>query len=148
MEILSLKLNTKENFGISSEYVLHISQKIDISSTSCLNDKVEGMISFRENIIPVLKMSSITREETGDAHIVVILKDEETGNMFGLLAEKVNEVIEIEEKNIFDVKNIFLGESSNYITHVAKKTDDILISVLNIPGLQRMFKLNEQSLNQ
>ena len=51
MEILSLKLNTKENFGISSEYVLHISQKMDISSTSCLNDKVEGMISFRENII-------------------------------------------------------------------------------------------------
>lgn len=148
MEILSLKLNTKENFGISSEYVLHISQKMDISSTSCLNDKVEGMISFRENIIPVLKMSSITREEKGDAQIVVILKDEETGNMFGLLAERVNEVIEIEEKNIFDVKNIFLGESSNYITHVAKKTDDILISVLNIPGLQRMFKLNGQTLNQ
>lgn len=148
MEILSLKLNTKENFGISSEHVLHISQKMDISPTSCFNGKIEGMISFREAIIPVLKMSAITREEVGEAQIVVILQDIETGNMFGLLAEKVNEVIEIDDSQIFDVKNILFGETSNYITHVAKKTDDVLISVLNIPGIQRMFKINEQTLNQ
>lgn len=147
MEILSLKLNTKENFGISSEYVLHISQKMDISATSCVHNKIEGVISFRGTIIPVLKMSSITNIEEGESQIIVILKDENSDNMFGLLAEKVNEVIEIPDEQIIDVKSIFFGESSNYITHVAKKTDDILISILNIPGLQKMFRLNERSLN-
>ena len=147
MEILSLKLNTKENFGISSEYVLHISQKMDISATSCVHNKIEGMLSFRGTIIPVLKMSSITNIEEGEAQIIVILKDENSDNTFGLLAEKVNEVIEIPDEQIIDVKSIFFGESSNYITHVAKKTDDILISILNIPGLQKMFRLNERSLN-
>ena len=92
-------------------------------------------------------MSSITNIEEGEAQIIVILKDENSDNTFGLLAEKVNEVIEIPDEQIIDVKSIFFGESSNYITHVAKKTDDILISILNIPGLQKMFRLNERSLN-
>lgn len=146
MEILSFKLNSKESFGISTEYILHLSQKVEMSSNVGFNNQFEGMFSFRGTIIPVLKMSSITKVEGGDAQIIIVLKDENTNNIFGLLAEKVNEVVVVEDNELFDVKKIFLGDANNYITHVTEGSDKKLISILNIPGLQQMFKINNKNI--
>ncbi len=97
-----------ENFGIDIQGVVEILKPQKLFKIPELPDFVSGVISLREEIIPVIDLRirfGIT-EKAGKQRVLLIRFEE---NKVGLLVDNVTDIVEISEEKISKPPKLFKG---------------------------------------
>jgi purine-binding chemotaxis protein CheW len=99
----------KENFAIPVDSVLEILLPEELTIVPDSSDMIAGIFNFRGNIVPVFKTSkrfNYKESEEEKMVIVIELHNENKNVLTGLLVNQVNDVVEINRKDIKPVPEI------------------------------------------
>lgn len=135
-----------EDFAISIEYVRSIERMLEVTQIPNSLPYVEGMISLRGNVMPVIdlrKRLSMGIEGTSDQTRLVIVTV--NGLDVGLIVDSANEVLDLEENQIQPTPNLMSAQRTDYLEGVAK-LGGRLIMILNPELLLKhdaVFELHE-----
>jgi len=132
MEILLFSLGTGEIFGINVFKVREVCQTPFVTKTPYMPDGVEGVISLRGNIIPVIALAKFTHmgnvpENCGDTMIVT----EFSRHTQGFLVEDVDRIIRVDWDKIKPPQNMLSG-NDGMITAITELPDGRLVSILDV----------------
>lgn len=132
MEILLFSLGTSEHFGINVFKVREVSKTPFITRTPNMPAGVEGLISLRGNVIPMLSLAKILGiakpdSKTGDAMMVT----EYSKRTLGFLVEEVDRIIRVDWDKVRTPDNVSPG-ASNFITAITSLPDGRLVSILDV----------------
>lgn len=109
LKIVSFELG-REIYGIPVYEIEEILRVPDIAEVPNTKDFMEGVINLRGNIVPVinvaLKFQLDSKDVDDESRIIVIEEGEES---VGILVDKVNEVIKIDEKEIEEEPDVSTG---------------------------------------
>jgi len=132
MEILLFSLGTGETFGINVFKVREVSQTPPITKTPNTPSGVEGVISLRGNIIPVISLAKFTNlegspAETGNTMIVT----EFSRHTQGFLVHDVDRIIRVDWDKVKPPQSMLMG-SDALITAITELPDGKLVSILDV----------------
>ncbi len=132
MEILLFSLGTGEIFGINVFKVREVSQTPPITKTPNTPAGVEGVISLRGNIIPVISLAKFTNldgapENTGGTMIVT----EFSRHTQGFLVHDVDRIIRVDWDKVKPPQTMLMG-SDALITAITELPDGKLVSILDV----------------
>ncbi|WP_432724161.1 chemotaxis protein [Jeongeupia wiesaeckerbachi] len=133
MEILLFSLGTRETFGINVFKVREVSQTPKITKTPNMPFGVEGVISLRGNIIPVISLSKFvaTQERpNGDANATMIVT-EFSKHTQAFLVHEVDRIIRVDWDKVRAPENMLAGNQA-LITAITELPDGKLVSVLDV----------------
>ena len=132
MEILLFSLGTNERFGINVFKVREVSQTPHITKTPNMPHGVEGVISLRGNIIPVISLAKLiclddVPEETGHTMIVT----EFSRHTQGFLVHDVDRIIRVDWDKVKPPEPMLAG-NDGLITALTELADGKLVSILDV----------------
>jgi two-component system chemotaxis response regulator CheV len=132
MEILLFSLGTGEVFGINVFKVREVSQTPHITKTPNTPPGVEGVISLRGNIIPVISLAKFINiggapEDTGHTMIVT----EFSRHTQGFLVHDVDRIIRVDWDKVKPPTSMLTG-SEALITAITELPDGKLVSILDV----------------
>ena len=132
MEILLFSLGTGEIFGINVFKVREVCQTPFVTKTPYMPDGVEGVISLRGNIIPVIALAKFTHmdnvpEDSGHTMIVT----EFSRHTQGFLVHEVDRIIRVDWDKIKPPQNMLSG-NDGMITAITELPDGRLVSILDV----------------
>jgi len=119
-----------EEFCIDILKVQEIIRLVDITRIPSAPEYVEGIISLRGKVIPVIdfrkRCSLFGGTQWGKHHkrIVVASIGERT---IGLIVDKVSQVLKLEQGNISATPDVVRGFNADFISGVGKDGDKLLI---------------------
>lgn len=132
MEILLFSLGTGEIFGINVFKVREVSQTPPITKTPYMPDGVEGVISLRGNIIPVIALNRFiqldTLPENTDGTMIVT---EFSRHTQGFLVHDVDRIIRVDWDRVKPPQNMLSG-NEGLITAITELDDGRLVSILDV----------------
>ena len=97
MEILLFSLGTAEHFGINVFKVREVSKTPFITRTPNMPTGVEGLISLRGNVIPVLSLASILGIAPPGTHKEgAMMVTEYSKRTLGFLVQEVDRIIRVD----------------------------------------------------
>ncbi len=132
MEILLFSLGTSENFGINVFKVREVSTTPLITWTPNMPAGVEGLISLRGNVIPVLSLAkALGIAQHGAPLGGAMMVTEYSGRTLGFLVESVDRIIRVEWDKVRTPDNISAGVHS-FITAITELPDGRLVSILDV----------------
>jgi len=127
-QFVNFKLEN-ENYGIDVINVKEIVKNNDLTKIPGVPKFIKGIVNVRDEVIPVIDLKYILGI-SGDYHedykIIVI----EANKKFGIIADKVNNVIRIENEEIIQPSRI-AGLEKSYSDGIVKSNEE-LITILNI----------------
>ena len=132
MEILLFSLGTGEIFGINVFKVREVCQTPFVTKTPYMPEGVEGVISLRGNIIPVIALARFTHidgvpDDTGHTMIVT----EFSRHTQGFLVHDVDRIIRVDWEKIKPPQNMLAG-NEGMITAITELPDGRLVSILDV----------------
>ena len=132
MEILLFSLGTHELFGINVFKVREVSETPDITRTPNMPEGVEGLISLRGDVIPVLALSTVMKLNDappgrGNAMMVA----EYSKRNLGLLVHEVDRIIRVDWEKVRAPESL-AGGTNTYISAVTELADGRLVSILDV----------------
>ena len=132
MEILLFSLGSGELFGINVFKVREVSKTPFITKTPNTPHGVEGFISLRGNIIPVIALAKSAGlagvpDETGQAMIVT----EFSGHVQGFLVHDVDRIVRMDWEQIRPPREM-LTQGDSMITAITELPDGRLVSILDV----------------
>ena len=132
MEILLFTLGTKEIFGINVFKVREVGRTPHITRTPNMPRGVEGLISLRGNVIPVLSLSSFLEldnppKELGKSMMVA----EYSKRTLGFLVHEVDRIIRVDWERV-KAPETLLSANQGLITAVIELGGGQLVSVLDV----------------
>ncbi|QID19824.1 chemotaxis protein CheV [Nitrogeniibacter mangrovi] len=132
MEILLFSLGTGETFGINVFKVREVSKTPFITKAPNMPNGVEGLISLRGNVIPVLELAKVLGlakpgAELGQSMMVT----EYSKRTLGFLVDEVDRIIRVEWDKVRTPENVSPGVHS-YITAITELGDGTLVSILDV----------------
>ena len=132
MEILLFSLGTGEIFGINVFKVREVSQTPAITKTPNSPPGVEGVISLRGNIIPVISLAKFvnlesTPDDTGHTMIVT----EFSRHTQGFLVHDVDRIIRVDWDKVKPPQSMLMGDDA-LITAITELPDGKLVSILDV----------------
>ncbi|MEJ5211285.1 MAG: chemotaxis protein [Burkholderiales bacterium] len=132
MEILLFSLGTGEVFGINVFKVREVSQTPPITRTPNTPPGVEGVISLRGNIIPVINLAKFVHidgapENSGQTMIVT----EFSRHTQGFLVHDVDRIIRVDWDKVKPPTSMLTGHDS-MITAITELPDGKLVSILDV----------------
>jgi two-component system chemotaxis response regulator CheV len=132
MEILLFSLGTQEIFGINVFKVREVSQTPAITKTPNMPNGVEGVISLRGNIIPVLALGSILNlEDAPDDCDRTMIVTEYSRRTQGFLVYDVDRIIRVDWDKVRPPEAMLAGNDS-LITAITELPDGKLVSILDV----------------
>ena len=132
LEILLFSLGTGEVFGINVFKVREVCQTPKITRTPNMPPGMEGVISLRGRIVPVLNLSNIVHaEQTGEDPGATMLVTEYSRRVLGFLVHDVDRIIRVEWSNVKPPETLLAGEHG-MITAITHLDDGKLVSILDI----------------
>lgn len=145
---LSIKLNN-ELFAVNVHKVLEVLQKQQVTNVPNVPDFIKGVINFRGEILPVIearqKFNMPSRGENEKYVIIVLdLKTDERNLMLGVIADGVNDVLEISDTEIKDVPDMGANYNIEFISGMIQ-VDTGFLMLLNV---DRIFSSEEISIIQ
>ncbi len=150
---LEFKL-AKELFAIKIENVLEVFSKQEITPVPKSSDYVMGVINFRGNIIPVIDTFTkfnVNKPPSFNKSVIIILEltIENKIIKFGIIADKVLDVLDIENTDIYNLPEIGNSYNSEYLLGII---DDkfgyvILLDIVKIFSKEdvKVFKDNKDN---
>ena len=115
------------------EYALEISniesvvEMLPITKVPDAPYGVEGVINLRGEVMPVIdgrKKLGSDVNETDKAKIIIINLD---GKKHGFIVDEVREVLDVNESEIEDVKEIMTNVNSKYVDKIIKKGERLIV---------------------
>jgi two-component system, chemotaxis family, chemotaxis protein CheV len=133
MEILLFSLGTHELFGINVFKVREVSKTPTITKAPNMPAGVEGLISLRGNVIPVLSLSKVMRladapEGLGESMMVT----EYSKRTLGFLVSGVDRIIRVDWDKVRAPESVVSGGMSTYITAITELADGKLVSIVDV----------------
>lgn len=135
MEILLFSLGTHELFGINVFKVREVSRTPTVTPTPNMPGGVEGLISLRGNVIPVLSLARIMNldgapEGMGGAMMVT----EYSKRTLGFLVHEVDRIIRVDWDRVRAPESVVTSEQL-YITAITELDDGRLVSILDVESI-------------
>jgi two-component system chemotaxis response regulator CheV len=132
MELLLFSLGTHEIFGINVFKVREVSPTPPITKTPNMPKGVEGVISLRGSIIPVISLAQFIRldappEGLGETMIVT----EFSRHTQGFLVKDVDRIIRIDWDKVKPPESMLAG-MDGMITAITELDDGRLVSILDV----------------
>ena len=132
MEILLFSLGSGEIFGINVFKVREVSQTPKITKSPNMPSGVEGVISLRGNIIPVISLAKFIHlddapEDTGHTMIVT----ECSRDTQGFLVHDVDRIIRVDWDKVKPPQSMLAGQEG-LITAITELPDGKLVSILDV----------------
>lgn len=129
MELLLFRLGGPEIYGLNVFKVLEVCVTPPITRAPHTPEGVEGMISLRGNIIPVIDLGYFLSRPIEQPTKLVIT--EFSGHIQALMVQEVDRIVRVGWDNVKAPGAIF-GEASHLITAVTELADGKLISILDV----------------
>ncbi len=132
MEILLFSLGTHETFGINVFKVREVSQTPNITKAPNMPEGVEGLISLRGNVIPVLSLSKVMN--LTDAPVqrgASMMVTEYSKRTLGFLVHGVDRIIRVEWDKVRAPEAVTSG-SHAYITAITELPNGKLVSIVDV----------------
>ncbi|WP_269532403.1 chemotaxis protein [Chitinimonas sp. BJYL2] len=135
MEILLFSLGTRETFGINVFKVREVSQTPKITKTPNMPVGVEGVISLRGNIIPVMSLAKFVcpNEEKGSTEATMIVT-EFSKHTQGFLVDSVDRIIRVDWNKVRAPETMLAGNQA-LITAITELEDGKLVSILDVESI-------------
>lgn len=132
MEILLFSLGTHELFGINVFKVREVSKTPMITKAPNMPSGVEGLISLRGNVIPVLQLARVmdlsdAPTERGGSMMVT----EYSKRTLGFLVHGVDRIIRVDWDKVRAPEQVTSG-SHAYITAITELPDGKLVSIVDV----------------
>ena len=133
MEILLFSLGTRETFGINVFKVREVSQTPAITKTPTMPFGVQGVLSLRGNIIPVISLASFVDPERGQHKFDTMIVTEFNKSTQAFLVDSVDHIIRVDWDRVRAPENMMMsGSNSSMITAITELEDGKLISILDV----------------
>jgi len=133
MEILLFSLGTQETFGINVFKVREVSKTPKITKTPNMPLGVEGLISLRGNVIPVLSLSRAM--ELADAPGGLggsMMVTEYNKRILGFLVHAVDRITRVEWSKVRAPETVITGGTHRFITAITELPGGRLVSILDV----------------
>jgi two-component system, chemotaxis family, chemotaxis protein CheV len=133
MEILLFSLGTHEIFGINVFKVREVSKTPAITKAPNMPAGVEGLISLRGNVIPLVSLSAVMHladAPTGLGGSMMVT--EYSKRTLGFLVHGVDRIIRVEWDKVRAPEAVVTGGPHSYITAITELPDGRLVSILDV----------------
>jgi two-component system chemotaxis response regulator CheV len=132
MEILLFSLGTNELFGINVFKVREVSDTPDITRTPNMPFGVEGLISLRGSVIPVLSLAGAMKlEDAPPGRGASMLVTEYNKRNLGFLVHDVDRIIRVDWEKVRASEANGAG-AGGYILAITELDDGRLVSILDV----------------
>jgi two-component system, chemotaxis family, chemotaxis protein CheV len=132
MEILLFSLGTKEIFGINVFKVREVSKTPKITKAPYMPDGVEGVISLRGNIIPVINLARFAHLDSGYGSTPgIMIVTEYSRHTQGFLVHQVEHIVRVDWDMVKSPEDMLSGQEA-LITAITELPDGRLISILDV----------------
>lgn len=133
MEILLFTLGTREIFGINVFKVREVSQTPKITRTPNMPHGVEGVISLRGNIIPVISLSKFiaTQDNTDVDATSTMIVTEFSKHTQAFLVHDVDRIIRVDWDKVRAPESMLAGNQA-LITAITELPGGKLVSILDV----------------
>ncbi|MDN0075511.1 chemotaxis protein [Crenobacter sp. SG2303] len=132
MEILLFSLGTREIFGINVFKVREVSQTPSITRSPNMPFGVEGVLSLRGNIIPIISLAKFIGAETQGRQYETMIVTEFNKSSQAFLVESVDRIIRVDWDKVRAPENMAGGASQTLITAVTELDNGKLVSILDV----------------
>ncbi|WP_293764929.1 chemotaxis protein [uncultured Aquitalea sp.] len=133
MEILLFSLGTRETFGINVFKVREVSQTPAITKTPNMPFGVEGVLSLRGNIIPVISLARFVGSEQSGRKFDTMIVTEFNKSTQAFLVDSVDRIIRVDWDRVRAPENMMsTGANQNLITAITELEDGKLVSILDV----------------
>lgn len=134
MEILLFSLGTRETFGINVFKVREVSQTPHITKTPNMPFGVQGVLSLRGNIIPVISLAQFVGSEKDIARkYETMIVTEFNKSTQAFLVDSVDRIIRVDWDKVRAPENMVAASGANgLITAVTELEDGKLVSILDV----------------
>jgi len=132
MEILLFSLGTRETFGINVFKVREVTRTPTITRTPNMPAGVEGVISLRGNIIPVISLAKFIQVgQTASPGGETMMVTEYSRRTQGFLVHDVDRIVRVDWDKVKAPETILAGENG-LITAITELPDGKLVSILDV----------------
>ncbi|MGQ9685961.1 MAG: chemotaxis protein [Thiobacillaceae bacterium] len=132
MELLLFTLGTQETFGINVFKVREVSPTPPITLTPNMPYGVEGVISLRGSIIPVISLAKFIKlEKIPDQLGQTMIVTEFSQHTQGFLVQDVDRIIRVDWDKVKPPENMLAGQEG-LITAITELDDGRLVSILDV----------------
>ena len=132
MEILLFSLGTREVFGINVFKVREVGRTPRITKTPNMPRGVEGLISLRGNVIPVLSLAPFLQLEGGVQGLgKTMMVAEYSKRTLGFLVHEVDRIIRVDWERVKAPESV-LSANQGLITAVIELDNGGLVSILDV----------------
>ncbi|MDR2365547.1 MAG: chemotaxis protein [Zoogloeaceae bacterium] len=134
MEILLFSLGTNETFGINVFKVREVGRTPHITKTPNMPRGVEGLVSLRGNVIPVLSLASFLDLESPPSSDLAasMMVAEYSKRTLGFLVHEVDRIIRVDWEKVKAPENVLNTANQGLITAVIELEDGHLVSILDV----------------
>ncbi len=132
MEILLFSLGTHELFGINVFKVREVGDTPDITRTPNMPHGVEGLISLRGNVIPVLSLATVMQlKDAPPGRGASMMVAEYSKRNLGFLVHDVDRIIRVDWEKV-RAPDAATGSAHAYISAITELPDGRLVSILDV----------------
>lgn len=132
MEILLFSLGTREVFGINVFKVREVGRTPRITKTPNMPRGVEGLISLRGNVIPVLSLASFMQLEGVPSGLgKTMMVAEYSKRTVGFLVHEVDRIIRVDWERVKAPESVLVS-NQGLITAVIELDGSNLVSILDV----------------
>jgi two-component system chemotaxis response regulator CheV len=137
LEILLFTLGTQEQFGINVFKVREVCRPSKITRSPNMPHGVEGFISLRGNIIPVLNMASFLNLGDGQQAKGTMMVTEYSRHVIGFLVDAVNRIVRVDWSLVHAPENM-ISRGGDLITAITELPDGSLVSIVDVEQILSM----------
>ncbi|MDO9013137.1 MAG: chemotaxis protein [Gallionella sp.] len=130
MEILLFSLGSDERFGINVFKVKEVCPAGKITRTPNMPAGVEGIVSLRGNVMPVLDMASFMDIHPDEKHQTMMVA-EFNSHIMGFLVHSVDRIIRVDWDKVRATEGM-LSDKAALITAITELPDGTLVSLLDV----------------
>ena len=131
MEILLFTLGTREIFGINVFKVREVGRTPHITKTPNMPRGVEGLISLRGNVIPVLSLAPFMQLNAPEGLGKTMMVAEYSKRTLGFLVHDVDRIIRVDWERVKAPESV-LSANQGLITAVIELDGGGLVSILDV----------------
>lgn len=130
MEILLFSIGSNEVFGINVFKVKEVTRGVRITKTPNMPHGVDGIVSLRGHVMPVLNLSRFMGlGEPDDQNVMMVA--EYSRHVLGFLVKDVDRIIRVDWNKVRAAEGMVSG-NSHLITAITELPNGTLVSILDV----------------
>lgn len=130
MEILLFSIGSNEVFGINVFKVKEVTRGVRITKTPNMPHGVDGIVSLRGHVMPVLNLASFMGLGNPEEQKVMMVA-EYSRHVLGFLVRDVDRIIRVDWDKVRAAEGMVIG-NSHLITAITELPNGTLVSILDV----------------